>query len=95
MASDAERRYDVFLSHNNRDKPTVEALAQRLHAVGVSAFLDKWHLIPGQPWQEALEDALDESSTCAVFLGPEGLGPWQNGGRSHRDAAAFSHPRRV
>jgi hypothetical protein len=41
-------------------------------------FLDKWHLIPGEPWQEALEEALDQSRTCAVFLGPGGLGPWEN-----------------
>jgi hypothetical protein len=33
-------------------------------------FLDKWHLIPGDPWQEALEEALDASRTCAVFLRP-------------------------
>ena len=46
----------------------VEALAQRLRDAGLEPFLDKWHLIPGEPWQEALEDALDQSSTCAVFL---------------------------
>ena len=27
---------------------------------------------------EALEEALDNSETCAVFLGPMGLGPWEN-----------------
>lgn len=41
-------------------------------------FLGKWHLILGEPWQEALEEALDRSKTCAVFLGPGGLGPWEN-----------------
>ncbi len=33
--------------------------------------------IPGEPWQEALEDALEASRTCAVFVGKK-LGPWQH-----------------
>ena len=69
--------YDVFLSHASDDKPTVEALARRLREDGVTPFLDKWHLVPGEPWQEALEDALESSRTCAVFVGAK-LGPWQN-----------------
>ena len=70
--------YDVFLSHQNGDKPLVESLAARLDEQGLRPFLDKWHLIPGSPWQEALEEALDRSGTCAVFLGAGGLGPWEN-----------------
>lgn len=71
-------RYDVFLSHSSTDKPAVEEIARKLREVGVEPFLDKWHLIPGDPWQEALEEALKQSATCAVFLGPSGMGPWQN-----------------
>lgn len=69
--------YDVFLSHASADKPFAEALARRLREDGHEPFLDKWHLIPGQPWQEALEEALEASQTCAVFVGAT-LGPWQN-----------------
>src|SRR5262245_65205334 len=70
--------YDVFLSHQSGDKPLVESIAARLiDEQGLRPFLDKWHLIPGEPWQEALEEALDQSGTCAVFLGKT-LGPWQN-----------------
>ena len=70
--------YDVFLSHSSKDKPFVEDLARRLTKVGIQPFLDRWHLVPGEAWQEGLEDALERSRTCAVFLGPGGLGPWQN-----------------
>jgi len=70
--------YDVFLSHSSADKPAVEKLAHKLIEAKVNPFLDKWHLIPGEPWEEALEEALDQSRTCAVFVGPTGLGPWQN-----------------
>src|SRR6185295_2084252 len=70
-------RYHVFLSHASADKPAVEHLARKLQEAGLEPFLDKWHLIPGDPWQEALEEALDQSRNCAVFLG-KALGPWQN-----------------
>jgi formylglycine-generating enzyme required for sulfatase activity/energy-coupling factor transporter ATP-binding protein EcfA2 len=74
-----EIRYDVFLSHNNADREAVEIIARRLREEAqVAPFLDRWHLVPGEPWQEALEEALDASRTCAVFLGPAGLGTWEN-----------------
>src|SRR5271165_3740064 len=70
--------FHVFLSHSSADKPAVEELARRLAKEGIQAWLDKWNLIPGDPWQPAIEKALAESETCAVFVGPSGLGPWQN-----------------
>src|SRR3954469_6387728 len=73
-----ERRFDVFLSHNAADKPAVEELANRLTEAGVQPWFDKWNLVPGSAWQEALESGLNRSSTCAVFIGPSGLGRWQS-----------------
>jgi hypothetical protein len=70
--------YDVFLSHNSADKAAVEALAHRLVEAGLQPFLDKWHLVPGEPWQESLEEALAACQTVAVFLGPGGISPWEN-----------------
>jgi energy-coupling factor transporter ATP-binding protein EcfA2 len=73
------KQYHVFLSHNNIDKPLVEAIARRLREMAhLEPFLDTWHVIPGAPWQEARERALDASHTCAVLLGPSGLGTWEN-----------------
>ena len=71
-------KFQAFLSHNSADKPAVEALAQNLEAQGITTFLDKWHLIPGDPWQPAVEKALSDATACVVFVGPSGLGPWQN-----------------
>jgi len=70
--------FHVFLSHSSADKPAVEELARRLAKEGIQAWLDKWNLVPGDPWQPAIEKALAASETCAVFVGPSGLGPWQN-----------------
>ncbi|HEX4964201.1 MAG TPA: TIR domain-containing protein [Thermoanaerobaculia bacterium] len=71
-------KYDVFLSHATPDKPVVEELARILRLQGIEPWLDVWNLIPGEPWQEALEEALESCATCAVCLGPSGTGPWQN-----------------
>ncbi len=70
--------FHVFLSHNSDDKPAVEELARRLKADGLDGWLDKWYLVPGQPWQQAIEQALADSGSVAVFVGPGGFGPWQN-----------------
>ena len=70
--------FQVFLSYSSADKPAVEEVGRRLLKEGIEAWFDKWHLIPGDPWQPAIENALAESETCAVFVGPRGVGPWQN-----------------
>src|SRR5262245_32820404 len=71
--------YDVLLSHNSADEPEVETLARRLEdEAHLTPFLDKWDLVPGKPLQKELEHALDRSDTCAVFIGPTGIGPWHN-----------------
>ena len=72
-------QYDVFLSHNSKDKPAVKWLATKLEdQAKLKVFLDIWNLIPGDPWQEDLENALDASRTVAVFLGPAGISGWHN-----------------
>jgi hypothetical protein len=78
--SDTERpeRYHAFLSHNGKDKPAVETLANELTKRGVSCWFDKWNLVPGNRWGPALELGLTQSDTCVVFFGPHGVGPWHD-----------------
>ena len=68
--------FDVFLSHNSSDKPAVENIAYKLKRAGLEPWLDKWHLVPGKTFQTGLADALRNSATCAVFVGPKGVGDW-------------------
>ena len=90
-------KYHVFISHNSADKAAVEILAARHEdEAGLKIFLDKWNLIPGEPWQEGLEEALDASLICAVLLGPSGLGTWENKEmRLALDASVRNTSRRV
>ncbi|HEY6249631.1 MAG TPA: TIR domain-containing protein [Candidatus Angelobacter sp.] len=72
------KSFDVFLCHSKHDKQAVERIARNLVQIGLQPWFDNWNLIPGEPWQEGIEEALDSCGTCAVFLGPAGIGPWQN-----------------
>ena len=72
------KSFDVFLSHNSRDKPAVRALAEALQDRGLKVWLDEWELVPGRPWQEALEEVIEITKASAVLVGKDGLGPWQD-----------------
>ena len=47
-------QYDVFLSHNQADKPRVRRLAEMLKAAGLRVWFDEWIVKPGTtstwPW---------------------------------------------
>jgi hypothetical protein len=69
--------YDVFFSYHWCDQKAVEAVARILRDQGLKIFLDRWYLVPGQPWPQALEEALGSCRAVAVFVGPQTLGTWQ------------------
>ncbi len=71
------RIIDVFLSHNGNDKAVVRELAQALQARGLDPWLDEWELVPGRPWQQAIEAVITTTRTASVLVGPDGLGPWE------------------
>lgn len=71
--------YDVFLSHNSKDKAVVEQIARKLiDEFKFKGWFDKRNLIPSRPRQEELESGLNESETVVVFLGETGFGKWEN-----------------
>jgi len=69
--------YDVFFSYNSQDHALVQAVAESLRQRGRSVFLDRWYLVPGRPWPQALENVLSRCRAVAIFLGPQGMGRWQ------------------
>ena len=77
MSSLGPKRYDAFLSYNSQDRPAVREVAERLEGEGLELYLEEWELAPGREFQPALAEGLRDSKTCVVFLGPNGLGPWQ------------------
>jgi len=73
-----EKSFEVFLSYNHADEPAIRAIEQHLRENGIAAWLAKHDLLGGDPRMEEIEQALRGCKTCAVFMGPSGLGPWQN-----------------
>jgi len=69
--------FDVFLCHNNVDKSEVKKIGERLKDHGILPWLDEWELRPGLPWQRLLEDQIEQIKSAAMFVGKEGIGPWQ------------------
>jgi hypothetical protein len=43
----AEFQYDVFLSHNSKDKAVVREVAERLRQDGLKVWFDEWVLKAG------------------------------------------------
>jgi small GTP-binding protein len=64
----SEFTYDVFLSHNSRDKAVVRALAKRLKNDGLKVWLDEWEIKPGDPIGLKIEQALEQSRCLVLFM---------------------------
>ena len=73
------QNYDVFLSYNTEDRTSVSRIAERLSdEFSLHPYFDIWEMIPGDHWREALESGLKRSKVCAIFIGPTGIGRWEN-----------------
>ncbi|MDM0117991.1 toll/interleukin-1 receptor domain-containing protein [Variovorax sp. J22R133] len=72
-------RTNSFLSHSHDDAVWVEDLARRLEdELGLAVWLDRWVLVPGQSWQQAMARGLEEANSCAVFIGANTPHGWFN-----------------
>lgn len=69
--------FDVFLSHSHEDALLVEELAKLLEDdFGLRVWLDKWILVPGKSWQQAMARGLDKAKSCAVCIGGQTPRGW-------------------
>jgi hypothetical protein len=68
--------YHVFLCYNSRNNEEVRQVAIRLRERGVNPWFDEWCLVPGRPWQRALESEIGSIGAAAIFVGRDGLEPW-------------------
>ena len=78
MPRNQKLKYDVFLSHNSKEKPLVRKLKRRLKAAGLAVWLDEDDLKPGTSWLDSLETGIRSVASVAVLVGRDGLGPWED-----------------
>ena len=71
------KSFDVFLSHNSKDKPSVKRLGIALKERGISVWLDEWELAPGRTWLDALEQIITTCKSAVVCVGEDSIGPWE------------------
>lgn len=69
--------FDVFMAHNSEDKPSVKILAEKLRQKDINPWLDDEQIAPGQWFQDIIEFASRNVKSAAIFIGPKGLGRWQ------------------
>ena len=69
--------FDVFITYSRADAEWVEGLAERLEDDGgFHVWLDRWVLVPGQPWQQEMALGLEEAVCCAVCVGRDTPDGW-------------------
>jgi len=74
----SKKEYDVFLSHNSKDKDEVKKISDQLEKLGVLPWMDTRDLHPGNNIIEEIQKNIQNIRTAAVFIGKDGVGPWQN-----------------
>jgi tetratricopeptide (TPR) repeat protein len=70
-------RRDLFLSYNSRDRAAVIHVRRLLLERNISTSFDRDQLSAGSRWVSLLENEVGRSRAVAVFIGPHGLGDWQ------------------
>ena len=70
--------FDVFLSHNSKDKKVIKRLARELSKrFELSSWLDEEQIKGGALFQDELERGMNASRTAIVAYGESGIGPWE------------------
>jgi hypothetical protein len=72
-----ESQFDVFLSYNTKDQPSVQQIAERLRGYEIDVWFDDWEIKPGTSFQTSIDRAIRQSRSIAIFISDANLGPWQ------------------
>jgi len=65
--------YDVFLSHNAKDKPRVRRLAERLKQAGLRVWFDDWNVRSGDIIALKVDEGLEQSRVLLLCISPNAL----------------------
>ena len=88
--------FDVFLSHNSRDKGLVAPIAAALSSHSSRVWFDETEIQPGDSVYETMQTGLAQSRCIAVFMGPSGLSvPVHRFYDSALVRSPAAHPRRA
>ena len=69
--------FDVFLCYNPADRDVIKAIDERLKEHGILSFLDERDQRPGFSRQDIQQEQIRRITSAAVFVGKNGVAPWQ------------------
>jgi hypothetical protein len=72
------QNFDVFLCYNSQDRAEVLRIAEDLDNKRIRVWFDEWDVPPGQRWQKLIQEQITQIRSAAVFVGKNGIGPWQD-----------------
>ncbi|SEA91907.1 TIR domain-containing protein [Thiothrix caldifontis] len=72
------QQFDIFLSHNSKDKTVIREIKQLLRERELSCWLDEDELQPGMNWMPLLEKAIATCQSAGAFVSSNGIGPWED-----------------
>jgi adenylate cyclase len=69
--------WDVFVSHNVRQKPWVREVVAQWRSLGLRVFFDEDSIEPGEPIDEGIERGLKNSRHVVLMISPQSVeSPW-------------------
>jgi len=69
--------FDVFLSYNSQDKPLIQTICCKLRERGIEPWFDEEQVLPGEDFQDKLQQAITQVKAAAIYIGKGELGAWQ------------------
>ena len=60
----------IFVSYSSKDRPFAINLAKELNSLGANVWIDQLGIKLGENWDNAIENALDNSNTLMLLLSP-------------------------
>lgn len=60
----------IFVSYSSKDRPFAVGLVKELQKLGANIWIDQLGIGLGENWDNAIEDALDNSETFMLILSP-------------------------
>jgi ubiquinone/menaquinone biosynthesis C-methylase UbiE len=70
--------HDAFVAYNTGDKDFALKIAGSLREAGIKVWIDDTEILPGDIFQNKIEQAIQSVRAVVVLCGRQGLGPWEH-----------------
>ncbi len=68
IAITAQNKPYYFISYSRQEVTFVDSFARELETRGISTWVDFRNLVPGRPWQNQLDDGVNNAKTILLVV---------------------------